>query len=260
VPDSLIQQLLMVFQPDENAFTPLFLANLDEAMLREIACADYGWKADKCYELLQPMLTAGVIAADDFNLREVLELIRWSEPDDPKWSPGGHGQRGHWMRLFACTALIRFAPTHLHLLSGECGTFAQFTSSAIELGQPTARAAASVLSWRFLAYPGDEEDAAFLAFAILLLATHLEHGEDRGPWLKELCVWVEEQEACARHATQWNSSLPHRDRWLLGLTNFDHLEPVWRSLAHRILARPERPHPREASEDLQLLGELVAGI
>jgi hypothetical protein len=166
-------------------------------------------KADECYALLQPMLKAGLVAADDFNLREVLALIHWSDPDDPEWSPSGYGQRGHWMRLFACTAMVRFAPIRRDLFEGECNTLAQLTSSAIELGQPVARAAASVLAWRFLAYPGADPDSAFLAFAILLLAAHLERGEDSGQWLKDLATWVEEEEARARHElSTWFSSLP----------------------------------------------------
>jgi hypothetical protein len=62
------QQLLAPLHPDENALTPLFQANFDESMLREIAEADYGWMADECFELLQPMLQFGSVAADDFNL------------------------------------------------------------------------------------------------------------------------------------------------------------------------------------------------
>jgi hypothetical protein len=255
------EQLLAPLHPDEGALTPLFQASFEDAMLREVAAADYGWKADECHALLKPMLEAGLVASDDFNLREVLELIRWSEPDDPEWSPGGQGPRGHWMRLFACTALVRFAASHRDLLEGECTTLAQLTSSAIELGQPVARAAASVLAWRFLAYPGGDPDAAFLAFAILLLAAHIERGEDRGQWLKDLAIWVEDEESRARNAlSTWFSSMPHWDKWLTGLTLFDQREAVWRSLAHHILARPECPHPSDAREALQLLGELVAGI
>src|SRR5689334_3726038 len=93
-------ELLALLHPNEGALTPLFQANIDESMLREIAAADYGWKADYCYELLEPVLKIGQVAPDDFNVREVLELIRWSEPDDPNCDPGGHGARGHWMRLF----------------------------------------------------------------------------------------------------------------------------------------------------------------
>src|ERR1035441_408036 len=192
------QHLLAPLHPDESALAPLFQTNFDEAMLREIAAADYGWKADECYALLQPMLKAGLVAADDLNLREKLALIHWSDPDDPEWSPSGYGQRGHWMRLFACTAMVRFAPIRRDWFEGECNTLAQLTSSAIELGQPVARAAASVLAWRFLAYPGADPDSAFLAFAILLLAAHLEREEDSGQWLKDLATWVEEEEARAR--------------------------------------------------------------
>src|SRR5262245_7058441 len=100
-------QLLAPLCPNENALTPLFQAEIDEGMLREIAAADYGWKADECYPLLIRILEAGMPASYDPNLNEVLELIRWSEPEDPAWSPGGYGHRGHWMRLFACAALLR---------------------------------------------------------------------------------------------------------------------------------------------------------
>jgi len=149
------EQLLAPLHPDEGALTPLFQASFDDAMLREVAEADYGWKADECLALLQPMLKAGLVASDDFNLREVLELIRWSEPDDPEWSPGGQGPRGHWMRLFACTALVRFAASQRDLFEGECTTLAQLISSAIGTGatggagcRKCARVALLGLSWR----------------------------------------------------------------------------------------------------------------
>jgi hypothetical protein len=255
------EQLLTPLNPNENALTPLFQANIDEPMLREIAEADYGWKADHCYELLEPVLKTGLLAPDDFNVREVLELIRWSEPEDPEGSPGGQGGRGHWMRLFACTELVRLAARSPNSFEGECSTLAQLVSSAIDLGKPVARAGASVLTWRFLASPGADPDSAFLAFGVLLLAVHVEHAEGSGQWLKDLAEWAEDEESRSRNAlSTWSSALPHWDRWLTGLTVFHQREGIWRSLAHRILARPERAHPSDANEALQLLGELVAGI
>jgi hypothetical protein len=249
------QQLLAPLRPDESALTPLFQANFDDAMLREIAEADYGWKADECYALLHPILQTGLIASDNFELREVLDLISVSQPDDPKWSPGGKGRRGHWMRLFACTVQVRLARQYPESFGSQYYMLARLISSAIELGRPVARATAGMLAWRFLAYPGNNEDSAFLAFAILLLAAYLERGEDRGRWLKDLSTWVDEEESLSRIApSRLHSPLPDfrgfRERQAA----------VWRSLAHRILARPESPHPREADEALQLLGKLVAGI
>ncbi|MEO8128686.1 MAG: hypothetical protein ABI822_16410, partial [Bryobacteraceae bacterium] len=214
------EQLLAPLHPDEGALTPLFQANFEEAMLREIACADYGWKSDECYSLLQPIPATGLVASDDVNLREVLELIRWSEPADPAWKPGRQGEPGHWMRLFACTVLVRLAPRYQASFDGECDTLAQMIASAIELGRPVARAAAGTLAWRFLTYPGEAEDPPYFAFAILLLAAHLERGEDQGPWLKELALWVEDQESQARNgACRWRSSLPDWGEWLFGLTS-----------------------------------------
>src|SRR5579872_2819902 len=163
------EQLLAPLDPDESALTPLFQTEIDEGMLREIAAADYGWKADECYALLQPILKTGLAACDDPNVSEVLELIRWSEPGDPAWSPGGQGARGHWMRLFACILLVRLAPKYRASCSSESDTLAQLISSAIQLGRSVAQAAARVLAWRFLAWPGGAEDPLFLAFAILLL-------------------------------------------------------------------------------------------
>jgi hypothetical protein len=158
------------------------------------------------------------------------------------------------MRLFACAALVRMAPDHREYVDGECQTVAQMIASAVVLGPPVARAAASVLTWRYLAWPGFEENAAFLAFGILLLAVHLEQSEERAQWLNELAEWVQAEEARARLVA------PRCEPWLLGLTNFNMRHEVWSALALRILARPERPHPEAARESLQLLGELVAGI
>jgi hypothetical protein len=254
-------QLLGPLDPNEGALTPILQANIDESMLREIAAADYGDEADYYYAKLEPLLNTGVVAPDVLNAKEVLELIRWSEPEDPQWSPGGQGVRGHWMRLFACTALVRLAPTHRDWFDGECSTVAQLVSSAIELGPAVSRSTASVLAWRFLAYPGGDPDSAFLAFGLLLLAVHLERGEERGQWLKQFAAWVMDEESRSRNAlSTWFSSSQYWDQWLTGLTVFNQQEKVWRSLAHRILARPEGDHPSEASEALQLLGEVVAEI
>lgn len=258
------EQLLVPLSPEEGALTPLFQVNFDDDMLREIAEADYGWKAEENFAFLQPMLRTGHVAPDDFRLREVLEMTRWHRPSDPKWPRGDEEPKGHWMRLFACSALLRFVAEHPGVIgSDECDTLVHLVSSAIELGPPVAQAAASVLAWRFLAFPGDGESpsAAFLAFSILLLAAHLEPGEDGGPWLTQLAAWVLDEESRGRQAlTPWFSHLEHWDQWLIGLSDRHQDAEEWRALALQVLVRPERPHPSDARQSLQLLGELVAGI
>jgi hypothetical protein len=245
-----LHELLAPLQADEDALTPLFRTHLDDSMLRQIAEADYGWEAEKCDVLLSAMLASGDTAPDDCNLSEVLELIRWSEPEDLVWAPGGQGTRGHWMRLFACAALLRLAHRHRGTLSGECETLAQFAASAITLGKPVVQAAASMLAWRVLIWPGDGETRAFLAFSILLLAVYL---GGPGRWLKSLADWVEEEES-----EMGEEQSGHE--WLLGRTFSRIKEATWQSLARRILAQPAADHPPEADQSLRLLGELVAGI
>src|SRR5260370_25309170 len=134
------EQLLAPLQPNEMALTPLLQANVEEDMLRENANAGYGVKADECHVLLQQILRTGIVASDSFNLREVLELIRWD---------AGPGRRGDWKRLFACAALIQLAPKSPEAFCGECETLAPLLVSAIDLGESVARAAAGMLCWRF---------------------------------------------------------------------------------------------------------------
>ena len=78
--ETMTDQLLAPLQPNERALTPLFQANFDEGMLREIAEADYGESANECYALLQPILKTGLVESYDSMLNEVLHLISFSEP------------------------------------------------------------------------------------------------------------------------------------------------------------------------------------
>lgn len=246
------EQLLAPLQPDERALVPLFYDHFDEGMLREIAEADYGSMADECLTMLWPMLREGKRGQRNGILQEVLELTRWSEPSD---------KRGHWIRLFACVALVRMASDAPEYYHGERDSLAQLLSSALELGPSTARAAASLLAWRFLTSPGNSPDGAFLSFAILLLVAQFGPGDKVAPWLNELAQWVEVEEARAREENAWEEKYSDDwGRWLLGLAGTDQRAGIWRYFALHILARPARPHPAAAKESLQRLGELAAGI
>lgn len=218
--------LLAPLAPNELALKAIFRTHVNDGMLREVAEADYGWQADLYFPLLIQLRDDG--SPPSPHLREVLELIRWSEPEDPAWKPGATGERGHWMRLFCCIALMRMP-------FFDTPTLAQLTASAVELGEPATRGAAAVLAWRYLHDPGHAEDAAFLAFAILLLAAHMFRGEDDGQWLKQMAEFLMDKD----------------------LTPIDLRESVWRALADRILANPASPHPSAADEDLRLLGASI---
>jgi len=97
-----------IYQPDANALLRAISRHVDDGMLEEIAAADHGICADAFLRELRPIRDRQFFTIPmDWRPRDVLELIRWSEPDDPRERSGRKGIRGHWMRAFACTALLR---------------------------------------------------------------------------------------------------------------------------------------------------------
>ena len=249
----MIKQLLAPLHPNERGLVPLFQDNIDGRMLRDIAEADYGEGEVECFFLLQAIWETGVVAASGYQLWNVLELASCAEPERFELEPEWAGPRGHWMRLFVCANLMGQASQR-----SLDEWLVRFVSSAISLGEPVAQAAASLLAWRFLTYSGNRrEDPPLLAFAILLLAVNLERMQDRGPWLKQIAEWVEEEESRAREKFNY----PAASNWLLGLSHRgpnDMTDGPWRALAQHILAPPTALHPREVDEAFRRLASLIA--
>src|SRR5579859_3044454 len=144
------QVLFSGFHPDADGLLERVSRLVDEDMLREIAAADYGWKTEENLPHLKRIRGTGAGATPiGFELREVLELIRWSQPDDPNWRPGGYGLRGHRMRAFACTVLLRAAAASENemLREGWNQTLIQLIDSLRLLELELDSAAAAFLAW-----------------------------------------------------------------------------------------------------------------
>lgn len=163
------------WNPSPEPLLQLVIDHNDESMLREIADADYRQDSEEHYVAI-----VHLIKTRDFTTRmewcpsEVLELIRWSEPEDPTWKPGSTGMRGHWMRLFACTFLLRSAaePANRDYLPGEDSTLIRLVTSALALGKVTALATLQFLCWR-LQIDKAEGESPYVALGVLLLAISL---------------------------------------------------------------------------------------
>lgn len=104
----MIIDLLNRFEPDGDVLLRAISAHVTDEMLEWIAQADYGNRADE--HLAAIRLIHQTVKFPE-NLAwvpmEVLELIRWSEPENPEWKPGRTGEIGHWMRAFSCAAILR---------------------------------------------------------------------------------------------------------------------------------------------------------
>ena len=168
-------------EPSCEPLLRLVFQNVDESMLREIAEADYGMDASAHLAALRAIVNGDVPAPMKWEPQEVLELVRWSEPEDPNWKPGSIGARGHWMRLFSCAVLIRCAAESANdgYFLGEDSTIIQLVDSAIKLGQDTSLAALQFLLWRWEDRELNEWDRPYFAIAILLLSVLLGKCDNR---------------------------------------------------------------------------------
>lgn len=230
---------------------------IDDGMLGEIAEADYGYLAAEHLAGLRRIRDGRMVPRVLTELPlEVLELVRYSEPDDPAWQPGGRGERGHLMRLFCCAALLTAAgePALDGYIEDE-PTLRRLVPSAIALGDEAVAAMLPLLCWRASLPPTDATDRAFLAVSVVLLAAARFREEGDGALLRELGEWAIGWEARAR-ATVSVPSLT-TGVWLLGLKGSADGDEAWRAMAWEVLIEPVVPHPAEGAG---VLGELGARL
>jgi hypothetical protein len=228
--------LLGVEDADAEALLDYLRPQIDDDMLLEIASCDYGMDVEEYHAGLRLIRDGREVLAYP-GPAEVLELTRWSEPDDPNWRPGSPGRRGHLMRAFACAALLRAGgvPANRGYISSENETLAQLLASAVYLGRPTQEAAARFLAWR-VGGEQDDEDRPFCAFALLFLVVPLADGRFPEDGIASLADAILAEEKRARDSS-WRAS---PNPWLLGLTMFDQRHHVWRGHARRLRAEASR--------------------
>lgn len=164
------------FPPSRTQLLDLFVRrHIDDAMLWEIARADYGHGAEEVFEELQSIQRSGVVPVRiSQQLKETLELTRYCDPEQPNtppFQPGPTGRRGHLIRLFACAVLLRAssAPDCFCEDLSPDATLANCVVSAGSCGDPFNQALACFLTWQF----PNSEQPVYAALALLTLACRL---------------------------------------------------------------------------------------
>ena len=229
-------EILAAFRPSPDALLDLLRPRMIPEMLWEIAAADYETQVSGHFRALRRICKTGKLPHPlGWEPNEVLELIRWSEPNDPQWKPGRVGPTGHLMRAFACGVLLRAAadPECKYELQGENPTVAPLVASALELGADVQAAAAQFLAWD-IQRPEEHEERCFYALALLILAVFL--GKERFPedFLGEIAAWVLAEEAHENRGLA--SRLPERaDQWMFGATMYDLKHATWRELGRKLI-------------------------
>lgn len=252
-------EFLSRFNPSERVLFDWLRKRVNDSMLREIAEADYGMDAEEHFKALVKLRDGEKLPVPlRWVPREVLELIRWSKPDEPSCKPGCRSSRDHLKRAFACTLLLRAAaePENIGYTSGENETIIQLVESAIALGNEATEVALSFLCWCFPRVSALDE-RPFYAMAILLLQVFLSKHDKQGEELLVTCDWVINEEARVRSNDVWNLAISNW--WLLGLTFHNQRHQAWESLTRKILLEPSKPHPSKAAETLQIIGLCLVG-
>ncbi len=244
--------LLAACNPDPDVLLDWLCPQIDDTLLEEIAAADYGMDAAEHLVALRSIRDDRIILAPmHWEPKEVLELIRWSEPDDPQWKPGRIGPDGQLMRAFCCAALLRAAaePANWPYFDGENQTLIQLIASVLTFGPIATEAALRFVAWRVLTQPTEDVERPFCALGVLLLAALLRRQEANAALLCDLCAWVIAEEAATR-AHPGNVFPQAADAWMFGLTFFNMREDAWRSVAWRILVEEAELLPLAAREPL----------
>ena len=235
----------------------MLLASLaQDNLLMRIAKSDYGYAADKNFDQLKRIRDTAVVPSPlDFNLKEVLELTRWLEPDrDSKL-----GTSGHIIRAFACVVLLKAGadPANQSNLEGENSSIAQLIVSLDTLGVAYQEAAISLFAWRMENFC-NVEDSPFLLLAILreVLKAWPDIEEDIVVEIADLLMVVEES---AKQDKRIVLREDIKDRWLFRLTYFDTKEHIWRSFSDDLQLWGETAVNYEAKNRVQSIARLLAG-
>ncbi len=238
-------------RPSGEALLEWLRPRIDDAMLREIAAADYGCDRELHLEPLLRIRDGRPPAyVSAWHPREVLELVRWSQPDDPHWQPGGTGMRGHLMRAFACAVLLRSAvepenathdsaiPQTLELL---------WDSVAVIADRDAEERTIALLAWLAQRFPptrGAWTDGVSCKLAFLLAAFTAMRERWSASEFGELASWVVVEEAFIRRvarqtdgpAWSWLPALSNRRRRCLEnlVAESEQLVPVGNHALHKL--------------------------
>ncbi len=251
-------ELFTIFNPNADDLLRGISAHIDTGMIEEIAAADYGWRLPECLIALRQIRDQGLFTFPlPSELREVLELIRWSQPDDPKWKPGGFGQRGHWIRAFACAALLRaFGDTETRVLlaAGSNQTVIQLIDSLRIVDPSLYKHAAAFVAWLLLECEADErpEELAFLGVALLWFGLNLQPAIP-DQVIISLAEWITAQEAQASGDGSIN------EHWLLRTTYYDLRHAGWKHLGSSLAGLDISKLSPAARDWVILIGSALSG-
>jgi hypothetical protein len=252
--------LVALFPPSADLLLDRARRQMDDTMLMQVARADYGEMADEMFAELRPIRDKGIIPAPMHGqLREVLALTRWCNPEmpeSPPFEPGPTGRSGHQIRLFACAVLLRGAaePPNEHIDGTEDSSLALSLTSAKVLGEEMSEAAARFLTWRIPRLRMEscgESDPLLFALGLLLLAIRLRAGRITELVLRSAAEWVLAVELLWRQASGPDDPSDPRP------AAFSLQSGFWQPLAAELINEAAAIRAHDVRENVQLCALLL---
>lgn len=250
---------LRTFCPNCEELLDLLLPEIDDGMLLEVARADYGKDVEEHYAPLKLFRDARVPPVLNWCPGEVLELIRWSEPDQPDWKPGSQGRRGHLLRAFACYTLLRSyaREDNQERWVSFNETVVQLSDSLNTFGDEFITAGAKFFAWCLenLA-PLDKEgiEGPFFGLALLSLAIQNRTMPDRA--IVDLCLWINAKVELLLTKTQ-SRARPHMN-WLLSLSSYDQRDDRWIEIGRQLREWAGKQPESEKTTWVALIGDSLS--
>jgi hypothetical protein len=219
-------------------------------MLEEIAGVDYGHKADQYLAGLRAIRDNGIIPKSmGWQRAEVLELIRWCNPDDPAQKPGAPGRRGHQMRVFSCAVLLLAAAEEGGGDSDEA-TLAQCLASAKVLGEEMNSAAASFMTWGISCFSSN--DRWLFALGLLVVAMRFRNDRISDRMLGDVAEWFLDEETKFRREWQAGFTPAAPPPAAFGLTY-----GFWNPLIAELDENAANVASRDVHSNLELIGGIL---
>jgi hypothetical protein len=261
--DAVPGALLAIATPSEDGLLEWLKTKVSRVMLEEVSAND--WGEDTAVHLagilaqLAPHPPLGLLP---WHPREVLELERWSEPDQAAQDNPPSGERGHLKRLLACTILLGNAAyvsgqydlsEEDFFLQTSAASLLQLTRSAMALGIPDV--ALGFTLWLFEAqlHPGVRP---FTAFCALALASVVGFGEASEQEIVEVCGWVDAEEARCRSSL---GSDVDSERWLIGVSFYEaDRRERWLLVAKQAFEHTGREYSTKIRERLRQYSDRLA--
>lgn len=250
---------LQFFDPDSEELLDRLLPQIDDWMILEVASADYGQEAEKHLAPLKQFRDSRELPLLEWHPAEVLELIRWSQPDDPDWKPGGQGAYGHLLRAFACSTLLRSYERPENKLRWHSfnETAVQLADSLRALDGELVPSGVKFLAWcvgRLAPLHEDGFEGPFLGIALLTLALRIPTiGDDP---IVGLCRWIDAEVQSLLPEHQWRAT--RKMDWLLSMNYHDLKNSRWIGLGRELYEWAEAQPESDKATWVALIGRSLA--